>query len=875
MGASASTPTSPAVPSSPNDPLHILLTHHDQSLLPRDPHHSFWITLFQRYAQLDRSTYRSRTTSTPVASLVQSTLAHPDLQSTISARTALAITTRAASILLRAHSAALNAPNSSQLPAPSTQILGALMLSRALLHALRASASSSTLLCEILGTLDGAADISHAHRVEIGHSLLWQLAVSALDILTNPSTSHPLSPYITTAAIELILAVLSDQLYTRATPTPHTEHSSDPVDRTILSAVIDRYPNPQTVLTSLLDVIAAAAQYTDTATLLSPNATTRPVPHASSSTPIPSAGLATAPGARTPSSAMAMGVAAFAVSTSALNFQSAIDDAFSALSSRLPLRSLIPSSLTPLPNPPPSPPHPKPRPPSLDTNMVSHFEPDMATDMVQGWFPSPTIDSQAAPNSTKTTPATSTTHVIPEHPTLLAEQALALLVVLCSPRSASPYRSALFSLQDVSKSSVSVSASTDTAPSTPEVNFSFSKLYDSLGKWLAHPRAALLAYYLIANNRRFRTFALARTDPDVLLVPLLASIRHHGTLGGVPADAVIPALITLILTSDKGFCEAIDAIRVPSDHITFIEDRSRLGVDDVALSGLILLVGARVVQQSLVVRRKTPEVFLASACLATMANVAGDVTNLHPLAAERLLTMVDFLGKRRRKALIAAAHVDEMPSVPPPIGDSPRVRSQNDDLDTSNLERAKEVDGTMSSLESEANLTGLLAEFIGTSLEVIAAVLRARSVVSANRHLVYCLLHREAILETGHVIDASHHSQAVGHMLRRVIHFFSKCVDDSTHAFLGERNNRRPISGSSVGISVERVFDVIDKNSRHLSSDVFDGLPELRFTYEQTPSATNFLFPYSWSIATRSSPLRWNLQNVIIPVGQALFQPSR
>jgi hypothetical protein len=144
-------------------------------------------------------------------------------------------------------------------------------------------------------------------------------------------------------------------------------------------------------------------------------------------------------------------------------------------------------------------------------------------------------------------------------PTLLAEQSLALIAVLCAPRERcrslgapsmiaahknrseglgtdlpveqhenlaskpqhhetlhlpNPYRAALLGLHDLPHRNTG----DDSA-------YSFSRLYEMLGVWIVDPRGALVAYHLIAGNRRFRTFVLARTDPDVILLPLLASMH--------------------------------------------------------------------------------------------------------------------------------------------------------------------------------------------------------------------------------------------------------------------------------------------------------------------------------------------------------------
>lgn len=603
---------------------------------------------------------------------------------------------------------------------------------------------------------------------------------------------------------------------------------------------------------------------------------------------------------------MGVGMAALAASASAsaFNFQSGFNDALSALSARLPLGRLVGTGANGVGDA---------REegdvfvPDVDPEPYSHFAPDLTSfanaQSGSTTAKSPLINGNRSPHTAARRghgenaveganvggvqerqrdagkageqggPGSMANGTVPDRrlgtdsPTKLAEHALALLCVLCGPRPGSPFRKALFSIQDIPKKG-----------QTAELAYSFSKLYEVLGKWMTHPRAALFGYYLITGNRRFRTFTLSRTDPDVLLVPLLASMRRRCVLGSTIADAYIPAAITLILTSDKGFCEAIDMITVPNSWLTYIEDKSRMGSESIALSGVVLLVCARVIQQSLVLRRRMPECFLANICLAIMANVSGDVTNLHSLAAERLLSLVEFLARRRKKAVLLAKHSKEMPMAPPRIGDSPRVRPRNeptvDQLVPSDIYTV--ASAKVSTYEKSKAFLERLSSFIGMSLEIIISVLRSRSVVSANRHLVYTLLHREAILDMEQVTKTSVKSEALSHMLRRMIEFFGKHIDEKGETSKeGGSGRNADANASATGISVERVFHVIDKNARHLPSDVFEDVPELRFQYEELDSSEEFVRPYSWSLVTRGSEFLWNLERVAIPVKNDKFKASK
>lgn len=907
MGAAESTPgTSPRLPPSsprseppslpqfqPGRPLHTLL-HPTSSPepLPSDPDHEIWPVFFNDYAAADPV---SQTLLTPLAAHVLSKQpSPPHIRS-------LAMAVRAATFRLRAHCAA--AASGSPSPFRPAEVLGALLFARAALRALRSRGASHDQLAEALGSLDGAADMPRADRIDIGHSVLWQLIASALDCLLLREPGSPATPFLQ-AAVELVFVALSDELYGEGSNvrTRSVDVEGQEERLCTLSAIVDRYSKPEELVCALLDIVADLAGHVRTATLLA-NGVEAANPSATKISRASAISMA-ASGVPFPQGGIGVGMAALAATASAFNFQTGFNDALAALSARFPLRGLVNSSAGIVA---PQSIRPEMAVPDVDPEPYAHYSMDPTSIAQQPSYqspPSPNMNdwTSSRPNSMYSDTAVSMTDsangfsefdprsprsaqsrpgsasfadgsvpgspVPAANPTTLAELSLALLALLCGPRPSSPFRKALCLLKDSPRKAENTA-----------LGYSFSRLYEALGNWIAHPRAALLAYYLITGNRRFRTFTLARTDPDVLLIPLLGSLRKRCIIGGVAADAYIPAAILLMLTSDKGFCEAIDMINVPHSWLTFVEDKARIGSEAISLSGVILLVCARVVQQSLVLRRRMPECYLAGLCLSVMANVSEDVTNLHSLASERLLSLAEFLGRRRKKAVILACHREEMPSIPPRIGDSPRIRGQKGPPIEKIVGEDLYLAGSakLSDFETSGTFLDQLADFIGMSLEIIAAVLRSRSVVSANRHLVYTLLHREAILDSEHVSKASVKCEALCHVLKQVVSFFGNLIDESTDPAM-EGNKRASFdrhSTRSSGISVERVFEVIDKNSRHLRADIFEGLPDVRFSYEEVGMSEDFTRTYSWSLAARSSDFFWDLETAAIPVRKSVFLPSK
>lgn len=656
--------------------------------------------------------------------------------------------------------------------------------------------------------------IHHAERVAIGHSTLWQLHTAALDILAEGSDAS-IDPAIAMACVELVLLALARRLRV-------DEKATD--DACALHEIVDTYPRPAAVLGGLINFVHAAAASVRVERLLGVEEANR-----------------AAEGGMFAKGGVAMALAA---SASGLGLQMGLNDAFYALSARLPIRALMKGGSTDV------------REGVAELGMDPYALP---AELGGG---SPRVDGTEEEGMGE-----GGGNVAEGKSVLLAERALELLCVLCVPRGESPFRDALYMLRDVEKGEEEQGGVVD----------SFSKLYETLGRWMAHPTAALFAYYLLTGSRRFRIFTLARTDPDVLLIPLLASLRKRCLLGHITADAYIPAAIILMLTADKGFCEAIDMITIPNSALDFVEGTARSGNEEIALSGITLLVCSRVAQQSLVLRRRVPDCFLAGVCLSIMTNVSGDVTSIHPLAAERLLSLVEFLGRRRKKAIFLVAHSEDMPMEPPRISDSPRggAKEMSDDR-LEGMDMYTAASAKLSAFEKSEAFLDRLADFIGLSLEAIVSVLRSRSVVSANRHLVYTLLHREAVLDSEQVSKPSTKCEALSHMLQRMIGFFGTFIDED-----GDRRGSKTegkvkhIRGAPTGISVERVFHIIDRKARHLPQNVFEGLPEVRFKYDELERSEEFVEPYSWSLVLRSSKDEWDLHKVVLAVSNDKFHPSR
>lgn len=756
-------------------PLHSLL--HTTPSPPTDPETQFYQVLFSDYIAVIHST------TYPLTPLVTQALNAP----TSAHAAALSLSLRAAIHHIR--------------QIPDTMQIGALYFAHSVLSDLHRLAKSPINACLAIAAGPAEAELAVQDRMDLARSLRAHLVFATLDIIPE-DIGEAFSPQILSSAIPLLLLALTD-----ICELP-TSQAFSPVLFTL-----SHYTGASRVVKALLHLVVRAAPYT------------RPAVHlVADIQPVSSSRIANSPDAVSLWETWDSFVASSAVNNLKAGFAD-LASTLTTVSQRLksqkwPERHQESSN---------SPSHPKRVSSSrsytsTDSNGSfkndSELEPLGHTDNFTGR--SRTISGRITCEETRRDSIAAQTH--------LAEEALALLSILCRPETNNSFAFTLYEMHDIEDSRADGAAV-----------FSFSRLYDALGQWLAAPRAILVGYYLFVRNRRFRTFALARTDPDIVLAPLLASLRARCGLGAVSADAQITAAVLLVLTSDKGFCAAIDSITVPRHWLSLIADHVRLGGDTLTLSGAVLVVCARAVQQSLMVRRQRADVFLSSVCLAVMGNVASETTNIHSFVAERVVSLIDFLGRRRKRAIMVVTHQGKVPKEPP------RVR----DINTTDRKQSSEDMRTVSTdwnltVQKTKGLVRLLTQLIGVSLEVVVCLLRARSTVATNRHLVYTLMHREVVLEGESVSGSSVKARTLMHMIGRMVHFFSELAEASQFNETNERHGSK-----RSGISVEKVFQVIEENSRSLGRDTFDGVPAVRFTFKEDQVTNKFLQEYAYRMLRR------------------------
>nr|XP_018898562.1 PREDICTED: dymeclin [Bemisia tabaci] len=162
-------------------------------------------------------------------------------------------------------------------------------------------------------------------------------------------------------------------------------------------------------------------------------------------------------------------------------------------------------------------------------------------------------------------------------------------------------------------------------------------VYKSLCSTIHREENTLLLYHLLHVNQNFKTFLLAQTDIENLVIPLLKVVYNNNNVEKKCHHIYMSLIILLILTEDPLFNKTV--------HNTFIKSvpwYSERVLPEISLGGLIILVTTRTVQYNLL---RTRDKYLHTNCLAALANMSAQFTNLHPYVCQRILGLFEILAK--------------------------------------------------------------------------------------------------------------------------------------------------------------------------------------------------------------------------------------
>uniref|UniRef100_A0A2D4PTB8 Dymeclin n=4 Tax=Micrurus TaxID=8634 RepID=A0A2D4PTB8_MICSU len=382
----------------------------------------------------------------------------------------------------------------------------------------------------------------------------------------------------------------------------------------------------------------------------------------------------------------------------------------------------------------------------------------------------------------------------------LANQSLLLLLVLVNLTDAAdtpnPYKQSVVSFKNTQDST----ALSSPTPHAFQINF--NSLYTTLCEQQNSDHATLLLYTLLHQNSNVRTYMLARTDMENLVLPILEILYHVEERNS--HHVYMALIILLILTEDDGFNQSIHEVILK--NITWYSERV---LTEISLGSLLILVVIRTIQYNMT---RTRDKYLHTNCLAALANMSAQFRSLHQYAAQRIISLFSLLSKKHNKVLEQA------------------TQSLRSSLSASD-----------SPLPDYAQDLNVIEEVIRMMLEIINSCLT--NSLHHNPNLVYALLYKRDLFEQ----FRTHPSfQDIMQNIDLVISFFSSRIEHP-----------------GAALSVERVLEIIKQGAVALPKDRLRKFPELKFKYVEEEQPEEFFIPYVWSLVYNSAvALYWNPQDI-------------
>ncbi|KAG2466962.1 DYM protein, partial [Polypterus senegalus] len=174
---------------------------------------------------------------------------------------------------------------------------------------------------------------------------------------------------------------------------------------------------------------------------------------------------------------------------------------------------------------------------------------------------------------------------------------------------------------------INVHSSSLPSPNPHSFQINFNSLYTALCDQQKSDQATLLLYTLLHQNTNVRTYMLARTDMENLVMPILQILYHVEERNS--HHVYMALIILLILTEDDAFNRSIHEVILK--NITWYTERA---LTEISLGSLLILVVIRTIQFNMT---RTRDKYLHTNCLAALANMSAQFRCLHQYAAQRII----------------------------------------------------------------------------------------------------------------------------------------------------------------------------------------------------------------------------------------------
>ncbi|GMH33193.1 hypothetical protein BSKO_01027 [Bryopsis sp. KO-2023] len=395
---------------------------------------------------------------------------------------------------------------------------------------------------------------------------------------------------------------------------------------------------------------------------------------------------------------------------------------------------------------------------------------------------------------------------IPTSPLADSAQLLLLALVNHAPQAPTrnPFKAALADLTDVAYlGGEETPKSGPVMGSNPSV--SYGALYEALGLTIVDERTTLLLYQLLQSCQPFREYVLVRSDLETLLIPVLRVMYNVNSQN--QSELYLLSIILLILSQDASFGSNI--------HRTFVsglEWYKERPLGRTSLGSFLIIILLRTAHQNLANMR---DIYLHTNTIAALTNLAGSATGLSSHAAQRLLSLVELLGRKYVK-------LSGKTSLPV---------------------------GPVSSMDS--NDAGFQLQFVNDFLRILLELINGIVATSlpSNPELVYAILHRQNVLED---LRRFPQFEDVLQNIQLVPEFFNARIDEAKDLQPG------------VNWGVERVLEVVKSSSRSWRTERLRPFPELKFSYEEEQSPEEFFIPLVWTSIVSQSEVPWSMSSIVL-----------
>ncbi|KAL0267622.1 UNVERIFIED_CONTAM: hypothetical protein PYX00_009838 [Menopon gallinae] len=455
----------------------------------------------------------------------------------------------------------------------------------------------------------------------------------------------------------------------------------------------------------------------------------------------------------------------------------------------------------------------------------------------------------------------------------LANQSLLLILILVNHCTAeknlrNPYREVLFTFPNNSQGpNQEVPVST-----VSTFKFNLDQLYSTLCNTANNECCTLLLYLLLHRNDNVKNVILARADLELLVVPILKTL--YNVTDNDSHHIYMSLIILLILSEDTWFSRTVHQISLK--NVTWYSERA---LSDVTLGGLLVLVFIRTIHYNML---KMRDKYLHTNCLAALANMSNNFSNLHSYVSQRLISLFETLARKyhrlenelRLKKEVMSKKKNEVRKV----SNVSKPESQHDGSTGSRPENAndrkqsvnatvtqkeggdviitvnnhveqqtKESDNLdtnidMDDLDETADLVqdlNVLEEVLRMVLEIINSCLSNQ--LQHNPNLIYALLYKKNVFDP---FRNHPNFQDIVENVDIVINYFSNKLEQV-----------------QTDLSVDEVLSTITQGTLMWPSHKLKKFPDLKFKYVEEEQPEDFFIPYVWSLVGQHSGISWNANN--------------